>query len=120
MNNILISNWGISSELIIKEAEKIWYNIKILSKNDNLFIVDNWEKKVYFKSVDCWLNTAFWLKIANNKELTYILANENNIRVPKSIYLNKSDFNQDFLEKLDIDFPVITKPITEHIEIELL
>jgi len=44
-----------------------------------------------------------------NKELTYLLAEENNIRVPNSIYINRE--NSEDLNNLKIKFPVVTKPI---------
>jgi len=111
MKNILITNWGISSELIKQEAEKQNYKVKIISKENNLYSINNWKKTNYFKSVDCWLNTAFWLKIANNKQLTYMLAEQENIKVPKSIYIDKNDLENLDLNSLNIDFPVITKPV---------
>lgn len=109
--SILIQNWWISSQLVVEEAEKMKLNVDIISKNDNFFSVSNWAKTIYFKSIDCWLNSSIWLKIANNKELTYKLAEKNNIRVPKSIYIdkNKNAYLNIFLENLQ--YPVITKPI---------
>jgi len=109
--NILISNWGISSELICNEAEKRWYWVNITSKEKNLFSVSHNSKEIYFKSVDCWLNTSFWLKSANDKEITYLIGSIHDIKVPKSIYL-------DLWETLDfktlssqLQTPVISKPI---------
>lgn len=110
MNDILISNWWISSQLIINEANNLGLNTKIISEDNNLFYVEkNW-KKIYFKSVDCWLNTSFWLKVVDNKELTYLISEENWIRVPKSIYISRKSLNKIDLNVLNIDFPLITKP----------
>ncbi len=106
-----MSDWAISSQLIIDEAEKMGIKNRILSKKNNFFLLEKEWKKVYFKSVDCWLNSAFWLKISNNKELTYIFAESNDIRVPKSIYIDRENYNSINLENLDIDFPVISKPV---------
>jgi hypothetical protein len=39
------------------------------------------------------------------------LAEENNIRVPKSTYIDKNEIKSIKLEKLTIDYPVITKPV---------
>ncbi len=111
MQNLLIKNWGISSQIIVSEAKKIGLSVKILSEDNNLFFVSNKEKKVYFKSVDCWINSSFWLKVADNKELTYIIAQQNNIRVPKSTYINRSQLNSVSEEILWIQYPVISKPI---------
>lgn len=107
----LISNWGISSTIIIDEAKNQNLETNILSIENNVFSVTKDKVKKYFKSVDCWLNSAFWFKVVENKELTYLLAEENNIRVPKSIYINRAELEIKKLENLKIDFPVITKPI---------
>jgi len=111
MQDLTINNWGISSQIIVDEAKKLSYWVKILSRNNNLFLVEKWDQKVYFKSVDCWLNSWFWLKIADNKELTYILAEDNQIRVPKSTYINRWELDQLDVNSLDIIYPVISKPI---------
>jgi len=111
MQDLTINNWGISSQIIVENAEKLGYQVKILSKNNNLFSINKWDKKIYFKSVDCWINSWFGLKVANNKELTYILAEENQIRVPKSVYINRSEVDSIELDSLDISYPVISKPV---------
>lgn len=109
--NILIQNWGISSSLIIEQAEEKWLKVKVISRNKNLFCVSDENKEVYFKSVDCWINSSFWLKAANDKELTYIIGEENDIKVPKSIYLNLWEtINIDKVSE-KLNFPIITKPI---------
>jgi glutathione synthase/RimK-type ligase-like ATP-grasp enzyme len=40
-----------------------------------------------------------------------MLAEEEKIKVPKSIYIDKDELNSINLEKLNINFPVITKPV---------
>ena len=111
MNRILIQSWGISSQLIIDEAQKKWLKTTEISSENNLFSLSNWEKKIYFKSVDCWLNSSFGLKISDNKELTYKIAEENDIRVPKSLYLNRDQIETLIDLEKDISYPVISKPI---------
>ena len=111
MSSILVSSWWISAQLIINEAKKKWLKYKILSRQDNLFYIINKWKKIFFKSVDFWQNTSFWIKAANNKEINYILANQFNIRIPQSIYINREELNTIDLEKLNLKFPVISKPI---------
>jgi len=111
MQNLLIKNWGISSEIILQEAKKLSYKTEIISKNDNLFSIAYWSDKIYFKSVDCGINSAFWLKISDNKELTYLIAEENNIKVPKNIYIDRAQLNDTDFTNLDIVYPVISKPI---------
>jgi len=110
-NNILINSWWISSELILKEAKQMALNSQVLSRENNLFLVNSDKENIIFKSVDCWLNSSFWLKIANNKELTYLLAEKNNIRVPVSKYLSREDYLANNYTNLNIDYPVISKPI---------
>ena len=105
----LITSWGISSSIIIDEAKKQNLKTNIISIENNVFsVTKNWNRK-YFKSVDCWLNSAFWFKVVENKELTYLLAEENNIRVPKSVYINREDLIN--IDSLKLDFPVVTKPV---------
>lgn len=112
MSNILIESWGISSQILIDAAKNMWFSAHIFSQENNLFsIYNNVNKKVYFKSIDGWLNSSFGLKVADNKELTYTLAEDNNIRVPKNIYLNKNQLNSDYISRLDIEYPVISKPV---------
>lgn len=105
----LISTWGISSTIILNEAKKQNLETNILSIENNVFSITKNKIRKYFKSVDCWLNSAFWFKVVENKELTYLLAEENNIRVPNSIYINRE--NSEDLNNLKIKFPVVTKPI---------
>jgi cyanophycin synthetase len=109
--NLLINNWWISSQLIIDAAKQRWLETEIISKNDNLFSVSKKGKNIIFKSIDCGLNSSLWLKIANNKELTYRIAEKNNIRVPRSKYINREELDSVNLGSLDIQYPVITKPI---------
>ena len=111
MDNILVGSWGISSELVLKEAEKLWFETWIVSKNKNMFwLLKDWNKH-YFKSIDCWLNSSFWLKSANDKELTYLLAEENNIPVPKSTYIDINEIDSFNYNNLKLKYPVISKPV---------
>jgi len=112
MNNILIWSWGISSQILIDAAKKEWLWVTVFSKENNLFCIQekSW-KKIYFKSIDWGLNSSFWLKVANNKELTYTIAEDNDIRVPKNIYINRDNFTENHISSLNIIYPVITKPV---------
>lgn len=109
--NILIKNWWISSSIIISRSEELWLKHKIISSEKNLYSISNENKTVYFKSVDCWINSSFWIKAANDKELTYLIGDMNKIKVPKSIYINKGEtISLEELEKT-LKLPVISKPI---------
>ncbi|MDA9128861.1 ATP-grasp domain-containing protein [Candidatus Gracilibacteria bacterium] len=111
MNKILIHSWGISSQLIINEAHKKHLQTEEISRENNLFSLNNDKKTIYFKSVDCGLNSSFGLKIADNKELTYKIAQENNIRVPRSIYIDRVDMGKISEISKSLVYPVISKPI---------
>ncbi len=102
-----IKSWGISSELIIKEAEKQWLDVEIIVKEKNLFYLKKWDKKFLFKNIDCGLNSALWYKIAEDKELTYWILGKYNLPVPQSMYISKE--NRD--NKINIDFPLVVKPV---------
>jgi cyanophycin synthetase len=111
MNNILIGSWGISSQILINAAKERWLWITVFSRENNLFSLYQEGKKVYFKSIDGGLNSSFGLKVADNKELTYTLAEDNNIRVPKNIYIDRDNLNSEYISNLDISYPVISKPV---------
>lgn len=111
MNKLLRQNWAISSQLIIDEAESMWLQTIKLSEENNLFSVSNSKKNIYFKSVDCGLNGSFGLKICDNKELTYIISEENGVRVPQSFYIDREELESFDFYSNNIDYPVISKPI---------
>lgn len=100
-----------SSEIIVSEAKKLWLIINIINKHKNFFSISNWKKKHYFKANDCWIDSSLWIKIADDKELTYIIAEENNIKVPESIYLEKKDIKNFNYNDINLKFPLVTKPI---------
>ena len=103
--------FSITSKTIVEEAEKLWLETEILSSNKNFYLIRwNW-KEIYFKSNDCWINTSLWYKIAYDKELTNIILEKNWYRIPKSFYLNKKDYNESILDKINLEFPLVTKPV---------
>lgn len=106
----LVKWWSISSQLIIQEAEKLWMNIDILVPEKNLFyLIDKSWKKVLFKNIDCWLNSAIWFKVVEDKELTYEILQRNDLSCPKSIYVNK--FQEIDFDKISIPYPLVVKPV---------
>ena len=107
-----MKNWSISSQLIYKEVEKLWFKVKKLVENKNLFTV-TWNDKTYiFKNIECWLNTILWARLVNDKELTYtILSNDMDDVVPNSIYLSK-DKNYD-ISNIWINYPLVVKPVDQ-------
>jgi len=110
----LMKNFSISSKYIIEEAEKLWFEIDIISKEKNLFYIKwNW-KEILFKSTDFWGNSALWYKLCDDKELTYRVLEKYNLPIAKSIYLSKNEFFN-FIEEdiTKLKFPLIVKPIDE-------
>lgn len=103
--------WGISSKILINEAIKLWLKIEIISKSKNTFFIKwNW-KKILFKSVDFWWNTSLWYKLANDKELSYMILERYNLPIPQSITLSRDKLESFDFEKIyDLQFPVIIKP----------
>lgn len=100
-----------SSEILSKQAEKMWFKVEIISPNKNLFLIKSKKKKVYFKSIDCWINSSFWLKAADDKEITYKIAGENSIKIPRSIYITKEEFENYDFENISLNYPLVSKPV---------
>ena len=110
----LMKSFSISSKYIIEEAEKLWFEIDMISEEKNLFYVKwNW-KEILFKSTDFWGNSALWYKLCDDKELTYKVLDRYNLPIAKSVYLSKNDFDK-FTENniKKLNFPLIIKPIDE-------
>jgi len=80
-------------------------------KNKNFYSISDKSKKIYFKANDCWIDSSIWIKIADDKELTYIVAEENNIKIPKTIYLDRKDLDDFNFNKIKITYPIVSKPV---------
>lgn len=107
----LMKYWSISSIILTEEAKELWLEVEIISKDKNLFYI-KWEwKEILFKSTDFWWNSSLWLKIANDKELTYKILEKYNLPIAKTWYISPEEI--DNVEKLSIVFPVIIKPLEE-------
>lgn len=107
-----INYWSISSQILEKEANNLWLEIKIISKSKNTFYITwNW-KKILFKSTDFWWNSSLSSKISNDKKLTYQILEELNFPIAKSIYLEKKELSIFKSEKniQSLVFPLIIKP----------
>lgn len=105
--------FSITSQIIIETAEKLWFKVEILNNKKNFFTIEwNW-KKVYFKNNDFWWNSSLWYKIADDKELTNIILEQNWFRIPKSIYLKKEDLKDFDIKKTIFQYPLVVKPIDE-------
>lgn len=102
-------NRSISSTLLVNEAKKLWYTVEIVQEEKNLFYIHTKREKILCKNIDCWLNTAVWFKITEDKELTYRILERIHIPVPQTHYIQKSDRNWKREKKMT--FPCVTKPI---------
>ncbi len=106
--------FSISSVLLTEEAEKMWFDIEILSRSKNLFYVRwNWKEQL-FKLTDFGWNSSLWFKLCDDKELTNKVLNKNWIPIAKSHYILKDDL-VDLMES-DLSafaYPLIIKPIDE-------
>lgn len=106
--------WSISSQVLKEEAENLWLQVTVLVPEKNLFIVKSDQKEVLFKSTDFWWNSSLGEKISDDKELTYVLLEQANIPIPKTMYMNDSQFaNFDWSLLADFRFPLVIKPINE-------
>ncbi len=106
---------SISSQTICEEAEKLWLQVDIVSKENNLFYISSPTKKILFKSTDFGGNSALWYKIADNKEITGILLSRHNIATPKSVTISALQYDKNSLDKQTqgLSFPLVAKPIDE-------
>lgn len=103
-------NWVMSSEIICNEAIKRWLTVEIIDKQKNFYSLSDRNKKVYFKANDCGIDSSIWIKIADDKELSYIVAMENEIKIPKTQYLDRSSLQNLEKASIEIPYPLITKP----------
>lgn len=109
---------SISALLIANEAKKMWYTLKIVSDELDIFIIKNKEKTVLFKNIDCWVNDSLGVRFSRYKTLSYFMLWKHGIRVPKSIVIKKwqpIDTVMKMIKEADIHFPLVIKPTTgEH------
>lgn len=105
--------WSISSELIITEAQKLWYEIEIINQNKNLFYIKKDKKKILFKNIDWWFNSLLWFKLSEDKELTYNILWLNNLPISKSIYLDINEKGNFDFDNLPLNYPLVVKPVDE-------
>ncbi len=103
--------WSISSKYLCDLAPTLWLEVEIIAKNKNLFFIKwNW-KIILFKSTDFWWNSSLWLKLADDKELTYRILEKYNLPTAKSYYLNNEDI--DTIDTIDFNYPLVIKPLSE-------
>ncbi len=105
----LLSYWVISSKLLVKEAEEMGMEVEIIQRDKNLFRITNGEKSHVFKWSDCWVNSSLGLKIANDKELTYVMLQNTGVPLAKTIYVKQEDLGDDIFKELE--YPVVIKPL---------
>lgn len=109
----MMDYFSITSKILVSEAKKLGFFVEILNEKKNFFLIKwNW-KEVYFKNNDFWWNSALWYKIADDKELTNLILDKNWVKVPKSIYLKKSEFDSFDVTSINLSFPLVTKPVDE-------
>lgn len=106
----LMSYWSISSQVLVEEAEKLWLRVEIINREKNLFLVSSDQKEVLFKSTDCGLNSSLWLKIANDKELTYDMLQRAWLPVAHTKYVTEWDIDDNFDDSW-FSYPLVIKPL---------
>ena len=110
----LMKNFSISSKYIIEEAEKMGFEVEMISEDKNLFYVKWNNKEILFKSTDFGWNSALWYKLCDDKELTYRVLDRYNLPIARSEYISKKEFsNFDKSSISKLNFPLIVKPIDE-------
>jgi cyanophycin synthetase len=96
----------ISSQIVVDEAKKLWYTVEVIDKEKNLFYISNWTKTILFKNIDAWLNSSLWLKLAEDKELTWKVLERYGVSVPETVYVDALEYCQ-----THTSFPCVVKPI---------
>lgn len=102
---------SISSQTVCDTAKDMWYEVTMINKSKNLFTVTKENRKIMFRNIDCGINSSLSLKLCDNKELTYNILELNWVRIPKSIYLNLSEIKNVNLHKLELEYPLVVKPV---------
>jgi len=111
--------WSISSIVLCEEAEKLWLSVEIVCKEKNLFYIHGKEKSILFKSTDFGGNSSLWYKLADDKQLSYVLLEKKWMPIAKSVYISKADLEKADFDKENLDdisnlhFPLVIKPIDE-------
>lgn len=109
---------SISSQIMVEEAKKLWCKISIISDQFDIFTLQkNW-KKIYFKNIDCGINTSLGMRFARFKTLTYYMLSQYGIPTPKSFITKKWEKYETIHAHMiehHIKFPLVIKPaVGEH------
>lgn len=110
----MLNYWSISSIVLKDEAEKLWLHVETIIPEKNLFKISGNGREFYFKSTDFWGNSALGMKIAEDKQMTYIILERGGFPIAHSIYLHKTELDHFPKESLSgFRYPVIIKPINQ-------
>ena len=102
---------SMSSKVIANEAKKMWFRVKELDKDYDIFRVYFGDRtSCLFKNIDCGLNLWIWTRFAFNKRLTYALLKLKGIKIPNSIILKKDKISTFDLNSLTLRYPLVIKP----------
>ncbi len=107
----LMTYWTGSSKTLVEEAKKQNYQVEILSKKDNFFVVKSDKKEVFFKSTDFGGNSSLALKICNDKFLSHLFLEKCGFPVAKTREISRENF--DFEDFSNFIFPLVVKPVDE-------
>lgn len=102
---------SISSIVLAQEAEKLWLKVIPISHEKNLFYIVSKSKEVLFKSTDFWINPSLSVKLSNDKELSHYILKRHGIPMTDTLHLKQEDVRR--LDKFELSFPLIIKPIHE-------
>lgn len=101
---------SISSQVLVEEAELLWLSVEVINRDKNLFRVYNTAKSLLFKGSDCGVNSSLWLKIANDKELTYNVLSREGLPLATAKYINKDEWSDGF-DDTWFTYPLVVKPV---------
>ncbi|MFA6255695.1 MAG: hypothetical protein WC606_00800 [Candidatus Absconditabacterales bacterium] len=109
---------SISSNIIAEEAEKLGCTISVISDEFDIFIVQKDGKNIFFKNIDCGVNTSLGMRFARFKTLTYCMLSHYGIKVPTSFVTKKGEKYTNIIKHMKekhIQFPLVIKPaVGEH------
>ena len=105
-----INYFSMSSQFITEAAARRGYGFHVLLPEKNLYTVTRGDKTVLFKSSDFGYDTALGHKLADDKELMYLILAPHGFPLIPSIYLSRAEAETLDTEHLPFDYPIVTKP----------
>lgn len=103
-----IKNLYISNQIIVKEAIKRMFNVKIIDDRNNFIQISKKNKSIYIKETNFPINSAVGAAIAKNKDLTYLVLDQAKLPIPKSYTIYAESIKK--INNIKFQPPYVIKP----------